>query len=163
MWHHTYKKLYHTYGTSNLKWWLAFCCNRCILTEGGTDQNHPRQNLLGKIPPDKPRGQNPWEQLWICTGRFCPGFCTRPTKMGVRDVWRTFGGSRDVWQSVTGGGESKLAKNSVTYFMDCWVMFNCLCFVITAVVCWMRELLWIMVTVLKQIALECLWICNYSI
>ena len=28
------------------------------------------------------------------------------------------GGSRDVCQSVTGGEGSKLAKNSVTYFMD---------------------------------------------
>ena len=35
---------------------------------------------------------------------------------GVRDVWRTFFEMCDkVWQ---GGGGSKLAKNSVTYFMD---------------------------------------------
>jgi len=70
----------------------------------------------------KPRtktSSNNWDR--ICTGDFCPRFFTRPTKSGgVRDVWRTFWGSRDVWQSVTGGGGSKLklAKNSVTYFMD---------------------------------------------
>ena len=37
---------------------------------------------------------------------------------GVRDVWRTFEGPGmcdKVWQRE---GESKLAKNSVTYFMD---------------------------------------------
>jgi len=46
------------------------------LTEGGTDKNHPGQNLPDKRSPDKsPRTKAPtnnWER--ICTGGFCPGF-----------------------------------------------------------------------------------------
>ena len=30
---------------------LIFCCNRCILTEVGTDKNHPGQNLPDKRLP----------------------------------------------------------------------------------------------------------------
>ena len=52
MWRHAYTFFYHTHETWNLKWCLTFCCNRCILTEGGMDINHPGQNL-----PDK--RQNP--------------------------------------------------------------------------------------------------------
>ena len=38
---------------------------------------------------------------------------------GQRNVWRHLGGGvRDLWQFVTGGGGSKIAKNSVTSFMD---------------------------------------------
>jgi len=37
---------------------------------------------------------------------------------GCSEMWRTLWGFRDVWQSVTGEGVSKLAKNSMTYFMD---------------------------------------------
>ena len=37
---------------------------------------------------------------------------------GQRNVWRHLGGVRDLWQFVTGGGGSKIAKNSVTSFMD---------------------------------------------
>jgi len=114
MWRHAYKFFYLTYETWNLKWCLTFCCNRCILTEGGTDKNHPVQDLPDKGPSDK----TSWTETptnngeRICTGGFCPGFCTRPTNnRGVRDVWRTFGGPRDVWQSVTGEG-LKLAKHS---------------------------------------------------
>ena len=44
-------------------------------------------------------------EIEFVQGTFVQDFCTRPTKIrGVRGVWRTFGGSRDVWQSVTGGG-----------------------------------------------------------
>jgi len=35
---------------------------------------------------------------------------------GCFGMWRTLWGVRDVWQSVTGGGGSKLVKNSVTYY-----------------------------------------------
>ena len=113
MWHHAYKFFYLTYETWNLKWCLTFWCNRCILTEGGMDKNHPRQNLPDKRPPDKnPRTKTPannWERIW--TMGFCPGFCTRPTKNegGPRCV-TYFRGSRDVWQSVTGGGGKNWPK-----------------------------------------------------
>jgi len=33
---------------------LSFCCNGCILTEGGTDKNHPGQNHPDKKPGQKP-------------------------------------------------------------------------------------------------------------
>src|SRR6218665_3057984 len=42
---------------------LTFCCNRCILTEGGMDKNHPGLNLPDKRPSDKTPGKNPLEQL----------------------------------------------------------------------------------------------------
>jgi len=78
------------------------------VTEGGTDKNHPGENLTDKRPPYKtPRTKTPannWER--ICTGGFFPGFCIRPTKnQGVRDVWRTFGGPGmcdKVWQGRGG-------------------------------------------------------------
>ena len=38
MWRHAYTNLYRTYETWNFKRCLTFCCNRCILTEGGTDK-----------------------------------------------------------------------------------------------------------------------------
>src|SRR6218665_1833721 len=57
-----------------------FCCNRCILAEGGTDKNHPGENLPVKGPPDESPWTNPLEQLRENMYRgFCPGFCTRPT------------------------------------------------------------------------------------
>jgi len=37
---------------------LAFCCNGCILTEGGTNKNHPEQNLPDKNPRTKPPVKN---------------------------------------------------------------------------------------------------------
>jgi len=72
-----------------------------------------------KPPRTKPPGQKPREQLRenLYMGLLSGFFVLGLLKIGgFRDVWRTFGGPRDVWQSVTGG--SKLAKNSVTYFMD---------------------------------------------
>jgi len=86
MWRHAYKFI---------KWCLTFCCNRCILTEGRTNKNHPGKTFQKKDT----RTKNParWENLYR---GFCPVFCTRPT--GVRDVWRTFGGGPGmcdkVWQ-----------------------------------------------------------------
>ena len=70
MWRHAYNFfIIHAYETWNLKWFLTFSCNRCIPTEGGTDKNHPGQNLQDKRPPDKtPRTKTPannWER--ICT------------------------------------------------------------------------------------------------
>ena len=111
---HLYMFFYHTYETWNLKWSLTFCCKRCILTDGGMDKNLPGQNLPDKRPPDKPPGQK------FVQWAFVRAFCTRPTKnrVGGPRCVTYFRGSRDVWQSVTGGVGSKLAKNSVTYFID---------------------------------------------
>ena len=63
-------------------------------------------------PPDKSPREPLRENLYrgLLSGFFVLGLL----KIGGRDVWRTFGGSRDVWQSVTEGG----GQNSVTYFMD---------------------------------------------
>ena len=121
MWRHTYTFFYHTYETCNLKWFLTLCCNICILTEGEWTKTTPDKNFQTKDPLTKAPRQKPPRTVdrEFVQGAFVRVFCTRPTKnRGVRDVWRTFGGSRDVWQSVTGGRGSKLAKNSVTYFMD---------------------------------------------
>src|SRR6218665_266947 len=41
----------------NYKCYVTFCCNRRILTEGGTDKNHPGQNLPDKR--QKAPGQKP--------------------------------------------------------------------------------------------------------
>src|SRR6218665_2557900 len=89
----------------------------------GNGQKSPRtkttrQKTLYKIPRTKPPAKNGER---ICTAGFCPGFCTRPTK--------NRGGSKmcDVLLEIPGcvtkcdregGGGSKLAKNSVTYFME---------------------------------------------
>ena len=102
---HAYNFFYHTYETWNFKRYLTFCCNTCILTEGGTDKKHAGQNLPDKRQnPSAKSLANNWERIY--TGCFCQGFCTRPTKNGrgseMCDV--LFGGSLDVWQSVTGGG-----------------------------------------------------------
>ena len=68
MWRHAYTNFYHTYETWNLKWCLTLCCNRCIMTEGGTDKNQPEQN------PRTKTSANNWDR--ICTGGtlICPGF-----------------------------------------------------------------------------------------
>src|SRR6218665_116676 len=42
--------IYHTHGARNLKRCLAFCCSRCILTEGGKDKSHPGENHPDKRP-----------------------------------------------------------------------------------------------------------------
>jgi len=101
MWCHTYKFFYHTYATWNLKWCLAFCCNKCILTEGGTDKNHSRQNLPDKRPPDKTpctKPPRPIEREFV-QGVFVQVFCTRPTKNEMRDVLLGVPGMCDkVWQ-----------------------------------------------------------------
>ena len=120
MWRHAYKKIYHTHETWNLKWFLTFCCNRYILTEGGTGKIHrrtkPSRQTLGQKPRTKALANN-WENLYrgLLSGFFVLGLL----KMGGGPRCVTyFWGSRDVWRSVTWGGGSKLAKNSVTYFMD---------------------------------------------
>ena len=66
MWRHAFTNCYLTYETWNLKWCLTFCCNRCIVTEGGTNKNQPGQN------PRTKTSANNWDR--ICTGDFCPEF-----------------------------------------------------------------------------------------
>ena len=70
-----------------------------------------------KTPGQKPPRTNETE---FAQGAFVRAFCTRHTKnRGVRDMWRTFGGvSGCVTKCDSGEGGSKLAKNSMTYFMD---------------------------------------------
>ena len=58
MWRHAYTHVYHTYETWHLKWCLTFCCNKCIVTEGGTDKNQPGQN------PRIKTSANNWENLY---------------------------------------------------------------------------------------------------
>ena len=112
MWCHTYKFSYDAYETWNLKWFLTFCCNRCILTEGETDKIHPAQNLPDKRPPDKTPGQKyPRAIEREFVQGLLSGFSVLGLlKIGGRDLWCTFGRYRDVWQSVTGGGGQNWQK-----------------------------------------------------
>ena len=60
----THFKKFHrpTYETWNWKWCLTFCCNGCILTEGGTGKNHPgTKPSRQKYPGQTPRGH--WRRL----------------------------------------------------------------------------------------------------
>ena len=86
---------------------LTFCCNRCIVTEGGTDKNQPRQNPPRTI------------EIEFIYWTFVRDFCTRLTKNrgGPRCVTYFVGVPGCVTKCYRGRG-SKLAKNSVTYFMD---------------------------------------------
>ena len=118
MWRHAYTNLYHTYETWNFKWCLTFCCNRCIVTEGGMDKNQPGQ---------KP----PWTiEIEFVQGTFVRDFSTRPTKNrgGPRCV-TYFRGVPGCVTKCDGERGSKLAKNSMTYFMDgpkvwCHILFG---------------------------------------
>jgi len=69
----------------------------------GNEQKPPRTKpYRQKTPGQNPRTKTPQiiEREFVQEA-FVRVFCTRPTKNGgVRDVWRTFGGSRDVWHSV---------------------------------------------------------------
>src|SRR6218665_1920724 len=92
---------------------LTYCCNRCIVTEGG----------WSKTNPDKTPGQKPPRtiiEIEYAQGTFVRDFCTRPTKnrggFEMCDVLSGVPGC--VTKCDRGGGGSKLAKNSVTYFMD---------------------------------------------
>ena len=120
MWRHIYKFLSYIH-VWNLRFKVMFSFllhvgpNRCILTEGETDKNHPGQNLPDKRPSNKKPREKLRENLY--RGLLYWFFVLGLLEMWVRDVQRTFWGSRNVWQSVTVGGGSKLAKNSVTYFM----------------------------------------------
>jgi len=77
----------------------------------GMIKNYPGHKLPDERHPDK-KTRRTIEREFV-QGAFVRVFCTRLTKIRgwVRDVWHTFGGSRDVWQGGRRG--SKLAKNSV--------------------------------------------------
>jgi len=90
----------------------------------GTEKIHPGQNLPDKNPRTKPPDKNPRTKpqdkntrelrqtpLKTCVDMHL--YCILKLR-GPRCV-TYFRGPRDVWQSVT--GESKLVRNSMTYFM----------------------------------------------
>jgi len=108
---------YHTYETWNFKWCLTFCCNTCILTEGRTDKKHPGQNLPDKRQNPRTKPPQTIEREFV-QGAFVGLFVISLLKIGGSEMYDVLWGAQDVWQSVTGGGESKLARNSVTYFMN---------------------------------------------
>src|SRR6218665_3620444 len=110
-------------------WCLTFCCNRCILTKGVNGQKPPGQNLSDKRHPDKTPGQKlprTIEREFV-QGAFVWVFCTRPTKnRGGQRCVTYFRGGPEMCDKVCqrGGRGSKLAKNSVTYFMDSPIATN---------------------------------------
>jgi len=126
MWRHAYKFFYHIYETWNFKWYLTFCCNTCILREGGTDKTfQTKEKTPGQKPPRTIKRE-------FVPGGFCQEFCTRPTKNRggwvVRDVWHAFGGlgMRDkVWQRE---GGSKLAEIAWRILWTAPFHVNAVCF-----------------------------------
>ena len=111
MWRHAYKFFYQTW---NLKWFLIFCCNRCILTEGVGTKKHPGQNLPDKRPSDKTPGQKLQQTIEteFAQGALVRVFCTRPSKNrggGSEMCDILFGGSRDVWQGEGSQNWPKIA------------------------------------------------------
>ena len=100
------------------KWFSTFCCNKCILKEGGTDKNHPGQNL-----PDKSTREQLRDNLY--RGLLSWFFVLGLLKMGGRRCVTYFWGSRDVWQSVTGGKNWPIAWRTLWtapyYWMKCFL------------------------------------------
>src|SRR6218665_277752 len=88
----------------------------------GTDKIHPRQNLPDKRPPDKTPGQNPRKQLrqnlykGLLSGFFVLGLLIIGGVPRCVTYFRGRGMPGCVTKCNRGG--KKLAKNSVTYFMD---------------------------------------------
>ena len=76
------------------------------MSEGGTDKNQPGQNP-GQRPPRT-------IEIEFVQGTFVRDFCTRPTKNGGSEMCDVLSGG----PGMCDRGGSKLAKNSVTYFMD---------------------------------------------
>src|SRR6218665_1280318 len=75
-----------------------------------------------KPTPTKPPGQKPLRTIEIefVQGTFVRDFCTRHTEGtgAVISLWRTYGGVPGCVTKCDRGRGSKLAKTSVTYFMD---------------------------------------------
>src|SRR6218665_1361003 len=106
-----------------LKRFLTFCCNRCILTEGGTDKNHPGQTFQTKDPLTKAPDKSPREQLrQNLYRRLLSGFFVlslvkiRGAGQGCVTYFLGGPGMCDKVSHIP--GPPKLAKSSVTYFMD---------------------------------------------
>src|SRR6218665_2673548 len=92
-----------------------FCCNRRIVTEGERTKTNP-----DKTPRQKPPRTI---EIECVQGTFVWDFCTRPTKNrgGGSELCDVLSGGPRMCDKVEQGegeGESKLAKNSLTYFMD---------------------------------------------
>src|SRR6218665_1592472 len=86
----------------------------------GTDKNHPGQNLPDKRPPDKTPDKSPREQLRENVyRRLLSGFFVlRLLKIGGSEMCDVLLGVPGCVTKCDRGRGPKLAKNSVTYFMD---------------------------------------------
>ena len=85
------------------------------------DKNHPGQNLPHKRPPDKTPCTKPprTTEREFVQGAFVQVFCTKRTKnRGDSEMCDALFGGVPGCVTKCDRGESKLAKNSVTYFMD---------------------------------------------
>jgi len=109
-----FTKMCPTYETWNRKSWLTFCCNGGILTEGEWTKTTSDKTFQTKNLEQSPRTKTPRTiERYFVQGVFL-GFFVLLKNRGVRDVWRTLGGSRKVWQSVTGGQNlSKIAWHTL--------------------------------------------------
>ena len=110
MWRHTYNKFYHTYETWNLKWCLTFCCKQMYSDRRENGQNPPRTRP--SRPWQNPLDKNPNEQLRENLYRgLLSGFLNYAYwKWGVRDMWRTLGGSPEMCDKVWQGKGNKIGQ-----------------------------------------------------
>jgi len=67
--------------------------------EGVTVCDRVQEHLTSQNLPYKTPGNEPPRTKPPCKD-ICMYACTTHNLWGFRDVWRTFGGSRDVWQCV---------------------------------------------------------------
>src|SRR6218665_3040276 len=86
----------------------------------GNGQKPLGQNLPDKRPPDRTPGQKPPRTIEreFVQGAFVRDFCTRLTKNGGSEMCDVLWGVPGCVTKCGRGRGSKLAKNSVTYFMD---------------------------------------------
>ena len=118
------KKIYHTYETWNLKWCLTSCCNMysdAFWQKGERTKTTPDKTFQTKDPwktPEKNHRKQLSEILYrgLLSGFFVLGLL----KIGgvprcVTYFWWVPG---CVTKCDRGEGWLKLAKNSLTYFMD---------------------------------------------
>src|SRR6218665_2593408 len=85
------------------------------------DKNHPEQNLPDKRPPDQTPGQNPPRTIEreFVQRAFVRVFVLGQLKIGRSEMCDVLLGGPGRCEKVgQGGGGSKLANDSVTYFMD---------------------------------------------
>jgi len=86
----------------------------------GNGQKPPRTNLSDKRPLTNPPGQTHPRaiEMEFVQRDFVRAFCTRPTKDGKSEMCDVLLGLLGCVTKCDIGRGSKLAKNSVTYFMD---------------------------------------------